>query len=247
MFFRPLAHFKKKIVAALSAFVPSLVYDLDAANYSAVPTNGTTVAGTGAYTIATSATNSRITWSSDNSGLFRSNFGGDGIGDFITGGPNWGSGQSYTIFMAYRLNTASVGPPGNTANYGRLLNSNTSSPDFLMGGYSGYPRALFINGVTVNLTGTARDTGVWRLDWAVINGVTKKADLYSATSTQPTAIIYTATNASISGFNQLRLFAKSDGNECAPGDIAFVKVYDGVLDLATIQALYTTHKARFGY
>jgi hypothetical protein len=48
MFFRPLAHFKKKIVAALSAFVPSLVYDLDAANYAAVPTNGTTVAGTGA-------------------------------------------------------------------------------------------------------------------------------------------------------------------------------------------------------
>ena len=156
---------------------PNLVYDLDAANYSAVPTNGTTVAGTGAYTIATSTTNSRITWNATNGGLFRSNFGGDGIGDFITGGPNWGAGQSYTLFMAYRLNTASAAG-GSTANYGRLLNSNTSSPDFLMGGYSGHPQALFTNGVSVNLSGTARDTNVWRLDWAVIDGTVKKADLY---------------------------------------------------------------------
>ena len=27
----------------------------------------------------------------------------------------------------------------------------------------------------------------------------------------------------------------------------FVKVYDGVLDLATIQAQYATYKTRFGY
>jgi hypothetical protein len=246
MFFRPLTHFKKAVARVVSVFIPTLVFDLDAANYSAVPTNGTTVAGTGAYTIATSTTNSRITWSSDNSGLFRSNFGGDGIGDYITGGPNWGAGQSYTVFMAYKLNTASAAG-GSTANYGRLLNSNTGTPDFLMGGYSGYPQALFINGVTVNLNGTARDTGVWRLDWAVVNGTTGKADLYSATTSQPTTTAYTTTNASVSAFNKLRLFAKSDGNECAPGDIAFVKVYDGVLDLATIQALYATHKGRFGY
>jgi len=149
--------------------------------------------------------------------------------------------------MAYRLNTASVGPPGNTTNYGRLLNSNTATPDFLMGGYSGYPQALFINGVTVNLTGTARDTNVWRLDWAVIDGNVKKADLYSATSSQPTTTVYTTTNASISAFNQLRLFAKSDGNECAPGDIGFVKVWDGKLTLSEIQTQYALYKTRFGY
>jgi hypothetical protein len=226
---------------------PNLVFDLDAANYSAVPTNGTTIAGTGAYAISTSTPNSRITWNASNGGLFRSNFGGDGIGDYIIGGPNWGSGQSYTVFMAYRLNTASVGPPGNTTNYGRLLNSNTATPDFLMGGYSGYPQALFINGVTVNLTGTARDTNVWRLDWAVIDGNVKKADLYSATSSQPTTTVYTTTNVSISAFNQLRLFAKSDGNECAPGDIGFVKVWDGKLTLSEIQTQYALYKTRFGY
>jgi len=225
---------------------PSLVYDLDAANYSAVPTNTSTVAGTGTYTIATSTTNSRITWNSANGGLFRSNFGGDGIGDFITGGPNWGSGQSYTVFMAYRLNTASASG-GSTANYGRLLNSNTGTPDWLMGGYSGYPRAFFTNGVTVNLSGTARDTNVWRLDWAVVDGVAKTANLYSATTVQPTAAVYSTTNASVSAFNQLRLFAKSDGNECAPGDIGFVKVWDGVLSLSEIQTQYALYKTRFGY
>jgi hypothetical protein len=157
MFFRPLTLYKKAIARVVSVFVPNLVFDLDAANYSAVPTNASTVAGTGTYTIATSTTNSRITWNSANGGLFRSNFGGDGIGDFITGGPNWGSGQSYTVFMAYRLNTASASG-GSTANYVRLLNSKTGTPDWLMGGYSGYPRAFFTNGVTVNLSGTAKDT-----------------------------------------------------------------------------------------
>jgi hypothetical protein len=116
-----------------------------------------------------------------------------------------------------------------------------------MGGYSGYPQALFINGVTVNLNGTARDTGVWRLDWAVVNGTTGKADLYSATSAQPTAAVYTITNAGVSAFNQLRLFAKSDGNECAPGDIGFVKVYNGALSLSDIQTQYALYKTRFGY
>jgi len=226
---------------------PSLVYDLDAANYSAVPTNGTTVAGTGTYTIATSTTNSRITWNPANGGLFRSTYGGDGIGDFITGGPNWGSSQSYTVFMAYKLNSANPTFPGNATNYGRLLNSNTANPDWLMGGYSGYPRAFFTNGVTVNLTGTARDTNVWRLDWAVVDAVAKTANLYSATTVQPTTPVYSTTNAAVSAFNQLRLFAKSDGNECAPGDIGFVKVWDGVLSLSEIQEQYALYKTRFGY
>jgi len=31
------------------------------------------------------------------------------------------------------------------------------------------------------------------------------------------------------------------------GNIAFVKVYNGVLSLSDIQSLHATHKARFGY
>ncbi len=49
----------------------TLVFDLDAANYSAVPTNGTTVAGTGAHTITTSNTYASLAWNSANGGVFR--------------------------------------------------------------------------------------------------------------------------------------------------------------------------------
>ena len=53
-------------------FAPSvtLVYDLDAANYSAVPVNGSTVAGTGAYTVSVANTTNRISWAADNGGVF---------------------------------------------------------------------------------------------------------------------------------------------------------------------------------
>jgi hypothetical protein len=234
-------------VVAASAFSATLVYDLDAANYAALPTNGSTVLGTGGYTVTTSYTNSRITWNAANGGVFRSNFGGDGIGDVISGGPNFGSSQSYTVFMAYKLNTATA-PGGTTANYGRLLNSNTSSPDWLMGGYSGYPKAFFSNGVTINLNAAARDT-VWHLDWATVDKTINVGNIFSTTTVQPTSTpTYSSIgNSSLSGFNQLRLFSKSDGNECAPGDIGFVKVYNGVLTTADMQSLYATYKTRFGY
>ena len=227
--------------------VPNLVYNLDAANYSSIPTNNSTDLGTSSYTVTTNTPNSRITWNSANGGVFRSNFGGDGIGDYIIGGPNFSSTQSYTVFMAYKLNTASAAG-GSTANYGRLLNSNTGSPDWLMGGYSAYPKVFYTNGVTINLTGAARDT-VWHLDFVVVSGTgaSKRADLYSATSSQPTTTTFTSTNSGISGFNSLRLFAKSDGNECAPGDIGFVKVWDGALSLSDIQSQYALYKTRFGY
>jgi len=45
----------------------------------------------------------------------------------------------------------------------------------------------------------------------------------------------------------LRMFSRSSGSEVQSGNIGFVKVYDGVLDLATIQSLHATYKARFGY
>jgi hypothetical protein len=43
------------------------------------------------------------------------------------------------------------------------------------------------------------------------------------------------------------LFSRAAAVEVQTGNIGFVKVYDGVLDLATIQSLHATHKTRFGY
>jgi hypothetical protein len=189
---------------------------------------------------STSMTGARINWFGTQGGIFSNYFSGDGIAAFITGGPNIAAATAYTVMMAYKLNV------GLTADYGRLLNSNTASPDFIMGGYSNYPKVYFSNGVSINLTGAARDT-VWHIDFVTFNG-TSLGNVFSSTSVQPTATpTYTATNAGISGFNQLQLYSKSDGNECAAGDIGMVKVWTGVLSTAQMQTEYNAYKARFGY
>jgi hypothetical protein len=43
------------------------------------------------------------------------------------------------------------------------------------------------------------------------------------------------------------MFSRAAGSEAQTGNIGFVKVYNGVLDLATVQSLYATYKTRFGY
>ena len=50
---------------------PVLVYDLDAANYAAMPVNGSAVAGTVAYNITVANAGASISWQADNGGLFR--------------------------------------------------------------------------------------------------------------------------------------------------------------------------------
>jgi hypothetical protein len=190
---------------------------------------------------STSMVGARINWFGTQGGIFSNYFSGDGINAFITGGPNIPANTSYTVMMAYKLNN------GLTANYGRLLNSDTASPDFLMGGYSNYPKVYFSNGVSINLTGAARDT-VWHIDFVTFDKTSTVGNVFSSTSAQPTATpTYTATNSGISGFNQLKLFSKSDGNECAAGDIGMVKVWNGVLTTAQMQTEYAAYKARFGY
>ena len=215
-----------------ASFVPSLVYDLDAANYAAVPTNGSTVNG---FTLTVSNSLSSIAYSSADGGYF---YKINNVGtDFIYGGPSYVTGQSYTVFMAYKLSISSSG---------RLLNTQNETPkDWLMGAYNGNPRTFYPN-FSVNLPGSGADT-VWHLDWATWNTSTNTGNLYASTNTAPSAASFTATNAGGGGFNQLRLFSRSSGSEVQSGNIAFVKVYNGVLDLATIQALHATHKARFGY
>jgi hypothetical protein len=205
-----------------------------------------TTGSTGTYTISasvtqasTSITGARINWFGTQGGIFSNYFSGDGIAAYITGGPNIAAATAYTVMMAYKLNTGAAGA------YGRLLNSNTASPDWLMGGYGGTSKAWYSNGVTINLSGPT-DT-VWHIDFVTFNG-TSLGNIFSSTSVQPTATpTYTTTNAGISGFNQLKLYSKSDGNECAAGDIGMVKVWTGVLSTAQMQTEYNAYKARFGY
>jgi hypothetical protein len=217
---------------AASAFTATLVYDLDAANYAAVPTNGSTASG---FTLTVANAGSSIAYNSANGGYFsKSNSTGT---DYIYGGPNYATGQSYTVFMAYKLSATSSG---------RLLNTQNETPkDWLMGAYNGNPNTFYPN-FSVNLPSSGADT-VWHLDFATWNTSTTVGNLYTSTSTAPSSVAFTATNAGGGGFNQLRLFSRSAGTEVQSGNIAFIKVYNGVLTLADIQSLHATYKARFGY
>jgi hypothetical protein len=214
---------------------PVLVYNLDAADYAAVPTTGSTVAGTGAYTITVANAGSSIGWSATNGGIFtKSNNTGT---DTMYGGPNYVTGQSYSVFMAYQLTATSTG---------RLLNTQSeASKDWLMGAYNGNPNTFYPN-FSVNLPGSGADL-VWHLNWATWNTATNTGQLWIATNTQPTNYTYTATNAAGGGFNQLRMWSRAAGSEVQTANIGFIKVYNGVLDTATIQSQYTTYAARFGY
>jgi len=219
----------------VTASAAVLVYDLDATNYSAVPVNGSTIAGTGAYAITVANAGSSISWQSANSGLFRKST--NSGTDVMYGGPNYVTGQSYSVFMAYRRIATSDG---------RLLNTQSeASKDWLLGLYNGNPNAFYPN-FSVNLPSSGADL-VWRFNWATWNTTTGLGQLYTATSTQPTGTSFTGTNAGGGGFNQLRLFSRSAGTEVQTADIGFVKVYNGVLTLAEVQSLYATYAARFGY
>lgn len=220
---------------ASAASVPDLVYDLDAANYAAVPVTGSTVAGTGAFTITVANAGSSISWQADSGGVFRkSNATGT---DFMYGGPNYVTGQSYTVFMAYQRTAVATG---------RLLNTQSeASKDWLMGLYNGNPDTFYPN-YAVNLPGSGADL-IWHFGWGTWNTTTSLGQLYTATSTQPTSVAFSSTNAGGGGFNQLRMWSRSSGSEVQTANIGFIKVYNGVLDLATVQSLYATYKTRFGY
>jgi hypothetical protein len=88
-----------------------------------------------------------------------------------------------------------------------------------MGAYNGNPKTFYPN-FTVNLPGSGADT-VWHLDWATWNTTTGVGNLYASTSTAPTGVSFTGTNAGGGGFDQLRLFSRSGGSEVQSGNIAF--------------------------
>ena len=221
-------------------FAPSvtLVYDLDAANYSAVPTNGSVTDGagtTGQRTLTVANAGSSISWQSANGGLFRKS---SSLGtDFIYGGPNWVTGQSYSVFMAYRRIATSSG---------RLLNTQSeASKDWLMGLYNGHPDTFYPN-FAVNLPSSGADLA-WHFGWATFNTTTSLGQLYIATSAQPTGTAFTGTNSGGGGFNQLRMFSRAAATEVQTADIGFVKAYSGIFTLTDVQGLYAQYKSRFGY
>jgi hypothetical protein len=221
----------------------SLVFDLDAANYSAMPTNGSTITGTGAYAITMTNAGSSMAWNSANGGVFRKSTTGTSDMFFVSGLNYSTATQPWTVFMAYKWD-------GGTA--GRLLNANTASPDFLMGlwGSSGAKMNIAFNGAFVGSSSTAADTA-WHFIWMSNNGLntTNSTKVYIATTTAPTTT-HATRNAS-AGFNGLRLFGRfvnsTTSSEPVTGDVAFVKVYNGALTLAEIQALHATYKTRIGY
>lgn len=218
----------------------TLVLDLDAANYSALPINGSTILGTGAYTVTMTNANSSMAWNSANGGVFRKST-GDTTDQLYSSGINYStSTQQYTVFMAYKLSATAQG---------RLLNANSATPDWLMGSYfSGVAyKNVFYPGNTVNLSSDAADTN-WNFIWGTGNG-SNLSQLYIATNIAPAAVY--KTGAFVGGFNGLRLFGRfsnaTTSTEVQTADIGFVKVYNGVLTLTDIQNLHGFYKARFGY
>lgn len=222
----------------------SLIFDLDAANYSAMPTNGSTIAGTGAYAITMTNASNTLAWNSANGGVFRKS--AIGTSDmFYVSGLNYSTAtQPWTVFMAYKWD-------GGTG--GRLLNANSASPDFLMGLWSSSSITrmnIAFNAAFVGSSSTTADTA-WHFIWMTNDGLqtTNSSKSYIATNTAPTTTNGTR-NAS-SGFNGLRLFGRffnsTTSTEPVTGDVAFVKVYNGALTLAEIQSLHATYKTRIGY
>ena len=219
-----------------------LVLDLDAANYSAVPVNGSTIAGTGGYTINVVNPTPRISWSSDNGGVFRVTTAS--TNNFLTFGPDFSSStQAFTVGMAYKWN-------GVTA--GRLLNANTASPDFLMGlwGSGSCRMNIAFAGSFIGSSSTTADTA-WHFIWFTCTGTVSatRSKSYIATTTTPSGT--NGTGADNGGFNGLRLFGRfvnsTTSSEEVDADVGFVKVWNGELTLAEIQAQYSLYAARFGY
>jgi hypothetical protein len=210
---------------------PQPVFDLDAANYSALPVNGSTVNG---QTLIVSNAGSSLSWNSANGGVFRKgiNNGGDII---AAAGLNFRT-SNYTVFVAYKVTTTQTG---------RLLNTYTEvGGDWCAGTYTNVVNSYYPNG-NVRLSGDAHDTN-WHMNWFTGDYAGDKWSIYSGTSSGVTALVTNSTAGSV-GFNGMRIFSRSGNGEITAGDVAFVKVYDYVLSAAEINVLYALNKTRFNW
>jgi len=190
---------------------------------------------TGTYAITTTNAGATIVYNSANGGVFRKTT-SSGTDSMVLG-PNYVTGQSYSVFMAYKISATSAG---------RSLNTQSeASKDWLLGAYNGNPNAFYPN-YSVNLPSSGADT-VWHFAWGTFNNGTKLGQLYTATSAQPTGTSFAVTNSGGGGFNQLRLFSRAGGFEVQTADIGMIRVYNGVVTLAQVQSQYAAFKTRFGY
>jgi hypothetical protein len=228
--------------SAQVALPPTLVLNLDAANYSAMPVDGTTIAGAGAYTITTLNPGGSMSWDPADGGIFRKT--APTTTDFLTFGPDYTlTSNPYTVMMVYRSQPSSAG---------RLLNANSASPDWLAGLWfngASYVQNVFYNGTFIGSVTTADDA--WQFIWVTYNGNTGSptSESYVANSTIPTTAYGTSANSG--GFDGLRLFGRylnsTTSSEVPTADVGLVKVWDGVLSLSAIQSQWSTYKTRFGY
>lgn len=230
-----------RIVPAVASGA-TLIYDFDAANFNAVPTNGNIVSG---YTLSVTNAGS-ISYVGSNGGYFSKN---NNVGtDTIIGGPNYTStSQSYTVFMAYQINSVAGG---------RLLNTNNEGTnDWLLGSYynGSYFKNVFYPAASVNLSSDSYtgDSG-WNFIWGSYNAVSGVANVYIASSSVnnvsgPAAYYKQLTGLSGSrGFNQLRLWSRSAGSEVQTGNVGFIKVFNGDCTISQIQSQWSTYHSRFG-
>ena len=233
------------LVSPAYQYSATLVYDLDAANFSAVPTNGVSKDATGTYTLSVTNAGS-ISWKSNSGGYFEKN---TSVGtDTIIGGPNYATSQSYTVFLAYQVDSRAGG---------RLLNTSSETvSDWVAGSYfnGSYFKNVYYPNATVNLTSDAYTTNSgWNFLWALYNTTTGWGNLYIASSTVnnvsgPSSVYKSVLvgSGSTHGFNQLRLWSRANNGEVQTGNIGFVKVYNGILSTADIQQLWSTYHTRFG-
>ena len=221
---------------------PLTVTNNGTVTYNAATPFTTITDATGNYPITITNPTPRISWSSDNGGVFRVTTAS--TNNFMTFGPNYSSGsQAFTVGMAYKWN-------GTTA--GRLLNANSASPDFLMGLWGSGAGVMNIayGDAFVGSSSTVADTA-WHFIWFSNTGSAgaTKAKSYVATNTAPSTTF--GTGSTNNGFNGLRLFGRfinsTTSTEQVDADVGFVKVWNKELSLAEIQAEHATYKARFGY
>ena len=134
---------------------------------------------------------------------------------------------------------------------GRLLNANSGAPDWLAGlwGNGGGVQDVFFNGDFVG--GTTPADNNWQFIWATYNGDAGSpvSQSYVANSTMPTTTF--GTNTTNGEFQGLRLFGRyanaTTSVEVPTADVGLVKLWDGVLTLAQIQAQWAAYATRFGY
>lgn len=225
----------------------TLIFNLDAANFSATPTTGALDA-TGTYALTVNNAGGTIGWNASNGGMFTKS--ASTASDNIVVGPNT-TGTSYTVFMAYQPQNISSGGQG------RILSCN-SGQDWLLGTYAPAPgsgtmyKNVFYPGAEVWLSHDAADTG-WQFIWATYTYATGVANLYTASSTVnntsgPAAPYKTVTFAANGnrGFNQFLMWARPGPSEPGQANIGFIKAYNGALSLTDIQTLWSTYHSRFG-